>query len=157
MKHVCEYIFIYILLNIIISFFLSLSKYLHHPIPVPLPKTFIAVPTGDSQLDQSHTALLLNSTNKPFVTTTAFFFPSFLFIWLISNGICLAVYRLQRVIFRNLFGFEFLLSAWKYVKVCKIMCSICSPVLHLFVYRLARVRPPDQDGEVSVKQWPDKS
>lgn len=33
--------------------FLSLvEQILHHPIPVPSPKTFIAVHTGDSQLDQ---------------------------------------------------------------------------------------------------------
>lgn len=50
MNHVCEYLLIYILLNITI--FLSFEQILHHPILVPLPKTFIAVPTGDSQLDQ---------------------------------------------------------------------------------------------------------
>lgn len=35
------------------TIFLSLvEQILHHPIPVPLPKTFIAVHTDDSQLDQ---------------------------------------------------------------------------------------------------------
>lgn len=51
MSRVCEYPLIYILWNITI-FFSLLNQILHHPIPVPLPKAFIVVPIGDSQLDQ---------------------------------------------------------------------------------------------------------
>lgn len=72
----------------------------------------------------------MNSANKPFITTTdyiIFFFP----LWLISNDICLALRKLQRIIFRSLFVYEFLLSVWKCLQVCKTASSVCSSALCL--------------------------
>lgn len=130
-----------------------MSKYLHHSITVLLPETFIAVPTSDSRVDQSQTALLVNSTNKPFITTTDFFFFS---LWLISNDICLALRKLQRIIFKSLFVYEFLLSVWKCLQVCKIASSVCSSALCLLAHGLDGFRLLDQNGQVLVKQWSDK-
>lgn len=83
-NHVCEYHLINIFLNVIISFFPPLLEQIPSlSYPSPSAKKLTVIPTGDITLDQSRSALLLNSTNEPFVTAAYFWF--FLFFYFMAG------------------------------------------------------------------------